>query len=308
MANVLIIEDCTATANAQAYCLWEADHTVAFARNGREAMDNFGAGQYDLVLLDYDLPDTTGLELYRALRKIDSRAAVVMVTGKGDERLAAQILKEGAKDYLTKSGSLMEILPNVVERVLQEQDAESKMAARERDLQEAHAQLERTVARRTQELNQINQRLQQEIEYRRRIEVALLETNQDMMAILDSVSDGFLSIGNDFNITYTNRAARLWLRPGHVDGLGANVFDAFAWAGQPGLEEQLAQVMQGGRQIVFESEVRADPLHEWFELRCFQRPDGVAIQFQVTTTRKKRALEREKALLQVHGVKKRSVA
>jgi DNA-binding response OmpR family regulator len=308
MANVLIIEDCTATANAQAYCLWQADHTVAFARNGREALDNFGAGQYDLVLLDYDLPDTTGLELYRALRKIDSRAAVVMVTGRGDERLAAQILKEGAKDYLTKSGSLLEILPNVVERVLQEQEAESKMAARERDLQEAHAQLERTVARRTEELDQINQRLQQEIEYRRRIEVALLETNQDMMAILDSVSDGFVSIGTDFGITYTNRAARRWLRPGHLDGLNANLFDAFAWAGHPGLEEQIAQVMQTGRKIVFESQVKSDQLHDWFELRCYPRPHGVSIQFRVTTESKKRALEREQALLQVNGVRKRSAA
>jgi DNA-binding response OmpR family regulator len=294
MANVLIIEDSQPTANAQAYRLWESGHTVAFAHTGKEALACFGANRYDVVLLDYDLPDTTGLELYRALQKIDPRTAVVMVTGRGDERLAAQILKEGAKDYLTKSGSLLEILPGVVDRVLKEQDVQRELAARERDLQWAHDQLEITVARRTKELQTINRRLEQEIDYRRRIELALLETNQDMLAILDSVSDGFVSIAGDFSISYLNRAARQWLAPDLQNGLDTDFFEAFPWATALGLKTKLAGVLKTGRQIVFEAEVNAGPLHGWLELRLYPRPEGVAIQFQVTTQRKIREIQSEK--------------
>jgi DNA-binding response OmpR family regulator len=56
----------------------------------------------DLILLDLGLPDAQGLEAIRRARAAAPRAALVVLTGRDDESLAAQALQEGAQDYLVK--------------------------------------------------------------------------------------------------------------------------------------------------------------------------------------------------------------
>ena len=119
MANILIVEDSKSAAAAHAYSLWEFGHTVTFAYSAKEAVEAFQGTRHEVVLLDFDLPDGTGLEVFRALRQVDPGVSVVMVTGKGSERVAGQILKEGAREYLTKCPELWAVLPEVVHRVLQ---------------------------------------------------------------------------------------------------------------------------------------------------------------------------------------------
>lgn len=97
MAKILIIENSKAQASAEAHCLWDAGHTVEFAADGQEGLECCLSKDIDLVLLDHDLPDMNGLEVFRKLRQADLQAPVVMITGRGNECLAAQILKEGAK-------------------------------------------------------------------------------------------------------------------------------------------------------------------------------------------------------------------
>lgn len=281
MSNVLIVEDSHPTAKAQAYSLWALGHTVSFAGNGKEALERFQEQSFDVVLLDYDLPDTTGLELYRRLHNIDKDASVVMITGRGDERLAAQILREGAKDYLTKSSGLLEILPEVVQRVIKERETQRVLVAQEEALKRAHEELEQKVAQRTGELKQSNQRLEQEIDYRRRVEKVLLQTNQEMLFILESVSDGFVSLDGAGRITYINRAAREWLAPGHSDAINSAFCEAFPWARGTGFEEKLAKAETIGMQCAFEIKVDSDQLKGWMELRLYPRPDGITAQFRI---------------------------
>ncbi|MCJ8500365.1 ATP-binding protein [Desulfatitalea alkaliphila] len=294
MANVLIVEDSQPTATAQAYCLWESGHTVAFAGDGATAVAKFGSETFDVVLLDYDLPDTTGLELYRKLRSIDPDVSAVMVTGRGDERLAAKILKEGAKDYLTKSGGLLEMLPDVVQRVLAERETQRRLAAQEEALRQAHQALEHKVAQRTAELRRINQRLEQEIDYRRRVETALLQSNQDMLTLLESVSDGFVAVDMHGRITYINRAAGEWLALAHDDAIDKKFGDAFPWAADAGLDTTIKNVSATGTSQSCEIEINHNHLHDWLELRLFARPEGVAIQLRSTTQAKTRELRRDK--------------
>lgn len=152
MANVLIVEDSKSAAAAQAYSLWELGHTVTFAYSAKEARRCFEQERHQVVLLDFDLPDGTGLEVFRALRSVDPEVCVVMVTGKGNECLAAQILKEGAKDYLPKSCELLGILPEVVDRVLREKQMQSQLAANEKALEEIKAELAATQAQLQEEI------------------------------------------------------------------------------------------------------------------------------------------------------------
>lgn len=176
MANVLIVEDSQSAAAAQAYSLWEFGHTVTFAYSALEAKESFQASRHDVVLLDFELPDGTGLDVFRALRQVDPEVCVVMVTGKGNECLASQILKEGAKDYLTKSSELPGILPEVVDRVLKEKQTLRVLAEKERELNRMHRQLQRKMA----ELAEISEKLQQEIQAHTMTAAALKATEEKL--------------------------------------------------------------------------------------------------------------------------------
>ncbi len=76
---------------------------------GKPCLDKFKEGDFDIVFLDYNLPDINGLDLLEGLLKIDPNSSVVLMTGEGDELLAAKAIKNGAADYLPKK-SLSEVV------------------------------------------------------------------------------------------------------------------------------------------------------------------------------------------------------
>lgn len=71
-------------------------------RLGREAVDRVRDEAFDLILLDYRLPDMSGLDVLREVRKT-SKAAVILMTSQGSEEVAIQALQEGAAAYVVKS-------------------------------------------------------------------------------------------------------------------------------------------------------------------------------------------------------------
>lgn len=92
------------------------------------------AGDADVILLDHQLPDTTGLDLLPALRTSAAQPSIILVTAHGDEALAVRALRAGADDYVIKDGSLTKLLPEVIERVRRHRALREALAAAERDL------------------------------------------------------------------------------------------------------------------------------------------------------------------------------
>ena len=73
---------------------------------------------YDIILLDYMLPDGTGLDVLGQMAERGVRAPVIMVTGQGSERIAAQAIQSGAADYLIKAGDYLMTLPTLINKTI----------------------------------------------------------------------------------------------------------------------------------------------------------------------------------------------
>jgi DNA-binding response OmpR family regulator len=99
---------------------------------GREALAALNG--VDIVLLDQQLPDTSGLDVLDAIRSRPAPPAVVLVTAHGNESLAAAALRRGADDYLAKDSALSELLPQILERVRRNRELRKALAAAEQDL------------------------------------------------------------------------------------------------------------------------------------------------------------------------------
>ena len=99
---------------------------------GREALSALEG--IDVVLLDHQLPDTSGLDVLDAIRARPTPPAVVLVTAHGNESLAATALRRGADDYLAKDAALADMLPQILERVRRNRELRKALAAAEQDL------------------------------------------------------------------------------------------------------------------------------------------------------------------------------
>jgi len=85
-------------------------YQVTDVETGGDGLSALDAEQYDLIMLDYKLPDMTGLEVLRTLREKDGDVVVVMMTAFSSIENAVDAIKLGAYDYLTKPFDMDQVL------------------------------------------------------------------------------------------------------------------------------------------------------------------------------------------------------
>lgn len=109
MEKILIVED---DAGISEFVKLELDHEgfeTCVAATGREALEKFEAFNPDMILLDVMLPELSGLEVLRRIRKT-SQVPVIMVTARGETYDRVNGLDAGADDYLPKPFEIEELL------------------------------------------------------------------------------------------------------------------------------------------------------------------------------------------------------
>lgn len=101
--RVLVVEDSPLATKLVEQALAEPAYELRVAREGREALKLMAAETVDIVITDWELPDTTGPELCRKIRsKFGAAPYIVVLTSHADDGRVAEALAAGADDYLTK--------------------------------------------------------------------------------------------------------------------------------------------------------------------------------------------------------------
>jgi len=112
-SRILLVEDEETLAVGLEYNLVEEGYIVKWAKNGREAVDFFKEGNFDLIILDIMLPYINGFEVAEIVRKSDPHIPILMLTAKTESGDKVKGLEKGADDYLTKPFHLQELLLRV---------------------------------------------------------------------------------------------------------------------------------------------------------------------------------------------------
>ncbi len=110
-------------------------YDLIVAASKTEALEKLKDDSYDVVLMDYNLQDGTGLELLSSA----GDTPVVFVTGSGSEQIAVEAMREGAYDYLIKDPDryYLTMLPSTVDNVLKRKQIEEEKEQLILDLQKA---------------------------------------------------------------------------------------------------------------------------------------------------------------------------
>ena len=110
--RILLVDDEQSIQTLLSYPLRKDGYHVTSAQDGREALQRFGEGRFDLVILDLMLPKLDGVEVCRQLRS-RSQVPIIMLTAKGSETDKVAGLEVGADDYITKPFSMREFRSRV---------------------------------------------------------------------------------------------------------------------------------------------------------------------------------------------------
>ncbi len=114
-ASILVVEDEPSIQELIAVSLRQAGHRVLLAETAEEAARLVGGTLPDVVLLDWMLPGTSGIQYARRLRQ-DARTRelpIIMLTARSEEADKVAGLEAGADDYLTKPFSPRELLARI---------------------------------------------------------------------------------------------------------------------------------------------------------------------------------------------------
>jgi len=127
-SNILVVEDDINTLNGLADILNEENFEVSKATNAKQALTNFKKNSFNVILMDYLLPDQDGLELSKTILHEQPEAKIIMMTAFGTVKNAVNAMKIGIYDYLTKPVDLDELLI-VIRRAIKEQNLISENVA-----------------------------------------------------------------------------------------------------------------------------------------------------------------------------------
>jgi DNA-binding response OmpR family regulator len=109
MTKILLVEDDADLARTVEEWLGFEHYTIESVRNGADGMERLRMCKYDAIILDWSLPDMTGLEICKRFRSHQGATPIIMLTAKSSIADRESGLDSGADDYLTKPFAMKEL-------------------------------------------------------------------------------------------------------------------------------------------------------------------------------------------------------
>jgi PAS domain S-box-containing protein len=253
-ATVLVVDDSVSVAALIRGGLQGIVSEVRVAGTGKEAIAQLISDPPTLVLLDHRLPDMMGIDVIKSLARRGVRVPFVTITGHGDEKVAVEMMKLGAHDYLVKDENFLDLLPSVVRQVLDHLETEARLKITEEDLA-------------------AEEKRYQELFDRMGSGVAVL-----------SMEDG----GEGFIISDFNRAAAMISGLDRHEVIGRSFLEVFPGSGEFGLVSVMQQVWETGEPAFMPAAFYRDDMKSgWRECNVYRLPAGeVVVIFDDVTPRK----------------------
>lgn len=189
---------------------------ITKAGTGEEALHHLLNERWDVLLLDYRLPDIDGIEVLAEVRNRSIDVAVIMVTGEGDQELAADLFRMGAYDYLVKGRIGTMTLNRSIDQVLTRRRLERHIREQSDELGQTSRELEERaraldtaydkLRSRKEQLRILSASLEQTVQQRT---AELRETTRFLNKVLASATDHFIvATSRDGTILTFNRGAQ----------------------------------------------------------------------------------------------------
>ncbi len=116
--KVLVVDDEEEIVNFLCNFLKRFGIEAAKANNAQEVFKKHKEDKPDFIFLDIQMPECDGIEILRQLRKNNSHAKVIMITGKTDKNSITAAKKYGAIDYITKPLDLLDLSRKIKNYIL----------------------------------------------------------------------------------------------------------------------------------------------------------------------------------------------
>ena len=232
LIKVLLIEDNAIdrriVERLLARCPQSVEFVVESVGSLSAATECLNSRKYEIVLLDLELPDSSGLETIRRVNKLDSSFPIVVLTSSEDEKTGISAIQNGATDYLVKGPLLDKMLVRTILYTLEREKgkkfvldtnlrlhetskklfmANKKLEKKANQLKEAHDKLELRVKERTAELSKANKLFNNEINERKQIQEALKASDENLRKVIRTSPDGIVIVDRDGIVQFVNPAA-----------------------------------------------------------------------------------------------------
>ncbi len=146
--RILYIEDDPGLSRLVRAKLEAEGYRVEIYATGQEGLAAFDEALHDLVIVDYQLPDSNGLQVLATLMARGATIPVIIATGAGSEEIAVRAMKLGAADYINKEtySKFFHLLPSLIEKTMRQHELARQKQRAETELRESEERLRSILA------------------------------------------------------------------------------------------------------------------------------------------------------------------
>ena len=191
----------------------DSQYSLDSASEAQEGLKKLIEDNYDLILCDYRMPGFTALDMLKEMSSRGKDLPFVVVTASGSEKVAVDLMKEGAYDYIVKDLSYEDVLPAVIKRSIEKFNAKKDKERLERQIGQAAKEWEVT---------------------------------------FDSIVDAIFIVRGDFKIARVNKASADMFKMSQKEIIGRSCYEIFHGLSRPWKLCPLKQVLDSKKPICVE--------------------------------------------------------